>query len=63
MSKPSTAVRARYEARNYKQIKLSLNVNTEADVIAKLDSVGNRRGYIIALIREDIAKAKEEAER
>ena len=25
MSKPSTAVRARYEARNYKQIKLSHN--------------------------------------
>ena len=60
MSKPSTAVRARYEAKNYRQIKLSLNVNTDADVIAKLDSVGNRRGYIIALIREDIKRETEQ---
>lgn len=35
---------------------LRLHVVHDADVIAKLDSVENRSGYIKALIRADIAK-------
>ena len=30
--------------------------NTEQDIIAKLDSVPNKAGYIKGLIRQDIAK-------
>lgn len=44
----------KYELKIMKQISLKLNRNTDADVIAKLDSVDNVRGYIISLIREDI---------
>ena len=43
-----------YELKAMKQISLKLNRNTDADVIAKLDSVDSVRGYIISLIREDI---------
>ncbi len=44
----------KYEVKIMKQISLKLNRNTDADVIAKLDSVDNVRGYIISLIRDDI---------
>jgi hypothetical protein len=44
----------KYELKAMKQISLKLNRNTDADIIAKLDSVDNVRGYIISLIREDI---------
>lgn len=44
----------KYELKAMKQISLKLNRNTDSDVIAKLDSVDNVRGYIISLIREDI---------
>ena len=58
MSKPSKEARARYEAKNYKQIKFSLNVNTDADVIERLETVDSKRGYILELIRADIKKEK-----
>lgn len=45
-----------YEARVYRTIPFRLNANTEADILEKLDSVDNKRQYIISLIREDILK-------
>ena len=33
-------------------------MNTEADILEKLDSVDNKRQYIISLIRADISKEK-----
>ena len=46
----------KYDAANTVQIKMKLNKHTDADVLAKLDSVGNRQGYIKELIRRDLKK-------
>ena len=45
-----------YNKKNVRQIMLSLNVKTDADIIEKLDSTGNKQGYIKSLIRKDIQK-------
>lgn len=48
--------RLKYEAANTVQFKMKLNKKTDADILAKLDSVGNKQGYIKELIREDIGQ-------
>lgn len=48
---------AKYDATNTKQIKMKLNLETDKDILAKLEAVGNVQGYIKRLIREDIEKA------
>lgn len=45
---------AKYDAANTVQIKLKLNKVNDADIIAKLESVSNKQGYIKGLIRADI---------
>lgn len=45
---------AKYDANNTKKIVLKLNINTDADILAKLESVGNKQGYIKQLIRADL---------
>ena len=45
----------RYDALNTRQIKMKLNLKTDADILKKLDSVPNKQGYIKMLIRKDIA--------
>ena len=47
---------ARYDAAHTRQIKMKLNLSTDADIIAKLEDVDNIQGYIKALIREDMKK-------
>lgn len=47
---------AKYDATNTKQIMLKLNINTDADILRKLESVGNKQGYIKQLIRADIGQ-------
>lgn len=44
----------RYDAANTKQIHLKLNRNTDAELIAWLESKGNVQGYIKDLIRYDM---------
>ncbi len=59
MTKSSEAQRkavAKYDAANTVQLKFKLNSKTDADILAKLESVGNKQGYIKALIRADIAQ-------
>ena len=46
--------REKYEAKATVQIKMKLNRNTDADILAKLDSVDNKQGYIKELIRADL---------
>lgn len=46
----------RYKAKNIKQVKIELNIKTDADIIEKLDNVTNKQGYIKQLIRDDISK-------
>lgn len=45
---------ARYDAAHTRQIKLKLNLKTDADILKKLDSVENKQGYIKELIRKDM---------
>jgi uncharacterized protein YrrD len=47
---------AKYDSANTKQIKMKLNTTTDADILAKLEEVGNIQGYIKQLIRADISK-------
>lgn len=47
---------AKYDAKNTRKIVLKLNRATDADILKRLDTVGNRQGYIKRLIREDIEK-------
>lgn len=44
----------RYDAENTIQVKLKLNTKTDADIVAKLDNVWNKQGYIKELIRKDL---------
>lgn len=44
----------KYDDANTRQIKIKLNLKTDADVLHALDSVPNKQGYIKALIRADI---------
>ena len=50
--------REKYDAKATKQLKMKLNLKTDADIIQKLDSVPNKQGYIKQLIRDDLMKFK-----
>lgn len=47
---------ARYDAANTRKVQLKFVKTTDADILAKLESVDNMQGYIKRLIREDLAK-------
>lgn len=44
----------KYDNANTRQIKMKLNLKTDADILEKLDSVPNKQGYIKTLIRKDM---------
>ena len=46
----------KYDKKATKKILLKLNKTTDADILARLEEVPNKQGYIKALIRDDIAK-------
>ena len=48
----------RYIKKNTKMFQFRLNHKTDADIIAKLESVSNRTGYIKGLIRRDLKGEK-----
>ena len=56
--KEKYAPQQKYDKANTTQIRMKLNLRTDADILAKLDSVGNKQGYIKALIRADIASSE-----
>ena len=41
---------------NTTRVHLKLNNNTDKDILAKLNEVPSKQGYIKKLIRDDIAK-------
>lgn len=47
---------ARYDETHTKQIKLKLNIKTDADILNKLERIRNVQGYIKSLIRSDIER-------
>ena len=46
----------KYNQNNVKQIKLNLNLKTDADIIAYLDKCRNVQGLIKQLIRQEMNK-------
>lgn len=46
---------AKYKQNRTRSIRLEFNIDTDSDILAKLDSVENRQGYIKRLIRDEIA--------
>lgn len=58
MKKQSEA-QARYDAKATKHYGIKLNVNTDEDIIRKLESVDNVQGYIKSAIRKDIEATAE----
>lgn len=50
---------ARYDANNTVRISLKFNLNTDIDILDKLENVSNKTGYIKELIRKDIEHDKE----
>lgn len=48
---------ARYDAKTARRYSLKLNKNTDADIIARFETVGSIQTYIKRLIREDIRKS------
>lgn len=49
----------KYDAANTRQVHLKLNRRTDKDVLARLDEVKSKQGYIKRLIREDLERAAE----
>lgn len=45
-----------WQKKHIRQVKVNFNLDTDSDVLAKLDSVPNRAEYLRGLIRADIAK-------
>jgi len=56
VSEAQSKAQVKYDKANTTQIRMKLNLKTDADILAKLESVGNKQGYIKALIRADIEK-------
>lgn len=54
VSDAQKAATAKYDKGNTKRLSLKLNLNTDADILEKLDSEKNVQGYIKKLIRNDI---------
>ena len=50
---------AKYDAANTRQVHLKLNLRTDKDVLARLDEVPSKQGYIKGLIRADIERGME----
>lgn len=50
---------ARYDANNTVRVNLKLNLNTDMDILEKLEGVANKNGYIKELIRKDIEQINE----
>jgi hypothetical protein len=55
-SNAHTRANNKYNKANTKQYQVRLNLKTDADLIAKMESVPNKLGYIKSLIRADIEK-------
>lgn len=50
----------KYDAQNTRQVKLKLNLRTDADIIGWLSLKTNTQGYIKSLIREDMKMKEQE---
>lgn len=57
MNKQSKS-QAKYDKTHTRRINLKLNLELDADILQKLDSVDSMQGYIKDLIRADLVEAE-----
>ena len=57
-TKAQAAATKRYQEKNTKLMTIRLNLNTDQDVINRLEEVDSKQGYIKRLIREDIERGE-----
>ena len=48
--------KSRYDAANTRQVKMKLNIKTDANILAWLDDQENKQGAIKQAIRKEIKK-------
>lgn len=53
-TKSQLKAQAKYDRDNTKQIVLKLNLTSDADILAMLNSQSNKQGYLKKLVRDDI---------
>lgn len=58
MAKKHSLAQARYDSTHCRTYNLKLNISTDSDIIAKLDSMESKQGYIKQLIREDLTRTR-----
>lgn len=56
VSEAKKRAQLKYDKENTRQIILKLNTKTDADVIGKLDSVGNKQGFLKDLVRTSLRR-------
>lgn len=56
MTEAQKRANLKYDAKATTQVKMKLNLKTDADILAKLDSVPSKQTYIKSLIRADIGR-------
>ena len=56
-SKAQVRASRRYNDANTRQVKLVLNLRTDADILEQLDRQPSKMGYIKDLIREDLKRS------
>lgn len=56
MAKKHSIAQAKYDSTHCRTYNLKLNIGTDSDIIAKLDNVESKQGYIKQLIRDDITR-------
>ena len=54
--KNANAIKARYTKENTTQQSIKFNNKTDADILAWLEHIPNKQGYIKELIRKDIKR-------
>lgn len=59
LSIPDSKAKKEWNKANTQRVIMKLNKNTDSDIIARLDEVPSKQGYIKSLIRKDIAKKGE----
>lgn len=54
---PNSPAKSAWDREHTTQLSIKLNNRLDADILAKLQTVENRQGYIKQLIREDISRS------
>ena len=56
ISEAQKRAQRKYNDTHQRQIKFAFSIQNDADILAQLDAIPNKQGYIKELIRADIAR-------